>query len=756
MKIITNLSLFLLLILGSSVSIFAKPISLQSAKIVATNQFIAYNSDIQKSKLFETTELSLVDQRNTNSTRLNGEPLYYVFSNKNGKGFVIVSADDATYPILGYSSDDNYSTSNQPPQFVDWMNNYSKQIESIKMKNIQPTNDITSSWSLLYNLKEKNVNSIQSSGSSVQALCKANWNQGRPYNDMCPLDPVLEKRSVTGCAATAMTIIMKYWSYPKQGTGFYSYNHKKYGTLSVNFANTTYNWAAMPDVIDESGTIDPNPALATLSYHCGVAIDMEYSPQSSGAICLEYGDPNRACNESALKKYFGYSEKLKGFERKSFSDKDWVDMIRKELDAKRPVFYTGAGSGGGHAFVCDGYDNEDKYHMNWGWAGSSNGYYPLKALNPVDLGTGAGNGSYNSDQEAIVGIVPKEGVSSPDPTKIKELSLNGKLIVSKDSINIEDPFEVSVKIINSGNEDYQGSAYVGLFNDDDRLVSRIGDELPLSLLKGNSNELTFKTSGIKNALPGKFRIYAYYKVGDGWQLIKPNPDFTNLGILVVRGGIGSIEMASKITIPSIIIESGKAIKGTFDIMNKSATAFDGEIAIDLIDSKDETVVVLDSINFSSNSIQPNAKSSGLSFNSPNVKVEPGTYSIIIWFKPKSGDDFQMVNATSDFINPLDVTIIEPNIAPDEYEDNNTLNKSYILKPTFNGSKAVLKIAANLHKSTDLDYYEIELPSGNYKVKARVHDELNSGDGKKYNADVSFSFNNNGVETAVYKDVMSEP
>ena len=154
-----------------------------------------------------------------------------------------------------------------------------------------------------------------------------------------------------------MAQIMKFWNYPETGSGFHSYNHPAYGTLSANFGSTTYQWSLMPNVVSSS-----NSAVATLMYHCGVSVNMVYDIAAKGGSSAQTLDV-----AAALKTYFGYSSTVEGKYRKDYTDAQWIDLLKTELNAGRPVQYAGTGSSGGHSFVCDGYNSNDFFHMNWGW-----------------------------------------------------------------------------------------------------------------------------------------------------------------------------------------------------------------------------------------------------------------------------------------------------------------------------------------------------------------------------------------------------
>ncbi len=207
---------------------------------------------------------------------------------------------------------------------------------------------------------------------------------------MCPEDfdgPC--ERTYAGCVATAMAQVMFYYKYPLQGTGSHSYNDYPYGYQSANFGNTTYSWNSMENQIMGYN----NPAIAELLYHCGVSVNMNYGPDGSSA--------SSSYVVSALINYFNYSPSIDLVHRDSYTDSEWKNILIENLDNKIPLYYDGYDEDQwvGHAFVCDGYQNEDYFHFNWGWSGYYNGYFYLDNLN-------VGGSNFSSWQGAIIYIYP--------------------------------------------------------------------------------------------------------------------------------------------------------------------------------------------------------------------------------------------------------------------------------------------------------------------------------------------------------------
>jgi hypothetical protein len=274
------------------------------------------------------------------------------------------------------------------------MSNYEAQLNDIVTNDIAATPEIATKWHQYLT----NTISRTKAGKSITPLCKTTWNQNPYYNDLCPYDATANALSVTGCVATAQAQILKYWNWPITGNSSHTYS-SNYGNLTANFGATTYEWNKMPNYINLANT-----QIATLMSHCGIAVDMNYSPTSSGAYTT-------SGNNSAFHAYTAYfkynSIKAKVAKQSNYTTSSWIALLEAELDLRRPMQYSGRTSTSGHSWVCDGYDVNDDFHMNWGWGGMSNGYFTMGALNPSALGTGGGTGGgFNLNNDVIMGIEP--------------------------------------------------------------------------------------------------------------------------------------------------------------------------------------------------------------------------------------------------------------------------------------------------------------------------------------------------------------
>lgn len=325
----------------------------------------------------------------------------YLFVGADGHGFVLVAADDVSVPILGYSRTSVFETGQVPEHIMEWLLGYDNQI-SVFGTGSEDSVATDDGWHITVWDDEGEEILLPS---SVRPLISTTWNQTSYYNAMCP-NLSSGSKCATGCVSTATAQIMKYWNWPLHGQGQHSYN-TSYGVLSADFEHTTYDWENMPNYINGSSSIAQINAVATLIYHVGVALETNY-----GSTSTAYTNPNNAglpSAESVLKDYFGYSASLGTILRSQYSsDEEWSAVLKAELNASRPILYSGHGSGGGHSFIVDGYDENGMFHINWGWGGFCDGYYVMGSLNPGVGGTGSGSlGAYNSNNKAIIGIMPE-------------------------------------------------------------------------------------------------------------------------------------------------------------------------------------------------------------------------------------------------------------------------------------------------------------------------------------------------------------
>lgn len=318
----------------------------------------------------------------------NSSALAWVFNYSPG-AWVMVSAEESTYPILAYGYEGYWENAPDHPGLKLWLGQYFSEIETARKKRLEgKAGPAHPAWAhYLQQNKSKEVNFR-----SVEPLLTSTWDQGYPYNQLCPEDPGgVAGNAVVGCVATACAQLMYYFRYPHSGSGSYTYYHPLYDTLTVDFANAVYEYDKMTDY-----TTTFNEEIAEISYHFGVSVDMLYGPSSSGMY-------NHKAAYS-LATHFNFSPETQYVYRDS-TTMDWDSLLLTHLDRSIPMYYAGwaaPGSSSGHAFIADGYEMTPQgvhYHFNWGWGGSQDGYFYTNNLTP-------GGSQFTFSQELIINAYP--------------------------------------------------------------------------------------------------------------------------------------------------------------------------------------------------------------------------------------------------------------------------------------------------------------------------------------------------------------
>ena len=355
---------------------------------------------------------------------------YYVFNNDAG-GFVIIAGDDAVTPVLGYTSTGSFDAENLPDGLKDLLKSYERQIAA------------------LGDSYQANQTATRAAFTGEKLLNTAKWNQDNPFNMHTP------NNYVTGCVATAGAIVMKHHGYPAKGTGSHSYTWNGQ-TLTANFGHT-YDWASMPAKYDGTNDADFD-GVARLMADLGVAVEMQYNKDGSGAYIGNL--------VTALQKYYGYSKLSHLMAIEDVGAEAWNGRLRAEIDANRPVLYAASdtNTGGGHAFVIDGYKDES-FSVNWGWGGYCDGFYKIGALNPQSPGQ-INNSQYNAGQSAVFGMEPSGGtekvsaigfVKDKDRMQVQNMNITDVKKGQKGTL-------FSMPIGNTGDRVFTGECVVALMN----------------------------------------------------------------------------------------------------------------------------------------------------------------------------------------------------------------------------------------------------------------------------------------------------
>ncbi len=673
-----------------------------------------------------------------------GQVQYYVFGYDGDRGFVIVAGDDVSRPILGWSDESGFDPDNLPPALVKWLDGCATIIRRTAQSGGEVAPVVKKEWAY-YTDPTPTVHRRALHTPMAGPLLSTKWPQDPYVNALCP------QGCPTGCVATAMAQIMKYWKHPTKGEGIHTYTHPQYGILTANFGATTYNWSAMPSMVNA-----PNQPVAVLMYHCGVAVDMGYGPKASGAWVINEGT-NRACAQNAYVKYFGYeASTIRGIKRSSYSSSTWTSMIRAEIDAGRPIQYAGMGPGGrsGHTWVCDGYDGTGNFHMNWGWGGKADGWYSVDYLVPTESGTGGGIGVFTWDQQMIIGLKPASGGGSSSDA---DITLYAPIQISPNPIKFAQAFSVKTDFINKSGSDFNGDFSTAIFAADGTFIGFVNTKstgsTPLRPNYHYTNGLTFSNTGLL-AVPGQYTIAAFYRPsGKEWRLAESSTH-ANPVTVAIQGPTNTIQLNAAITPSPSTFRRNDAASVKINILNAGYTTYRGQYAAALYDLNGDFVEAIGTID------ETRGLPAGytytapyLTFTSDELDADPGTYLLAILEKPSGQSEYRLVGSEN-FPNPIMVTVAKESVSPDSYENNNSETSPSALAVTWNGSSArITTTNANIHSSSDIDYYGVHLPPNTRcTIQARVHDIFSETDGGTYTNDVLFAVKSDGDWSDNYDDV----
>ena len=631
------------------------PIDETTAKQLAQNFWKENNiMGVRGDKIFKKR---MDDAKFANVAPQCGYSEFFIFNNENGKGFVIIAADDCVTPILGYSYDNNFVAENLPPNLKGWLDGYAEQIRMAVEMRVTATEEIRADWECLRRRKNLPIKSE----TAVSPLIATTWSQGQYYNMLCPEDingP--DGHALTGCVATAMAQILKYWEYPNDAhrVVWHEYDHPVYGILGANYsyAGGSYYWNYMPTQLTYSSSTYQKQAVASLMYHCGVSVEMNYGPD----VSLAYS----TAAEIAFRAFFDYNDatlKMKS----SYTDTQWINLLKNELDDGRPIFYAGSGPDGGHAFVCDGYNANNYFHFNWGYSGGGDGNFSINNLNPTVNGH---QFNFTSGQNAIIGIEPG------GTNNYHLLGLNADIEVNGDNFMIF-PYipiqEITTEIYNWGNVAFNGSLCAVVYDGEGQYVaeSEFINNCQISPMQ-SSGQLSFTFSESLNILSCKAYVGIYSIENNEPTLVSAygrhaNPDsFYDYSIIYNMDDRGLLVLYSDIEyLPTSIVQFSE-INVTADIYNDGIDPFNGDYAAALYSINGELLQIL-SILHEGNGLQPGYHyTSPLSFYCPSVNVPSGTYYLTIIHKSDGSDIwYPLYNGPTcdnpEHVNPIRVNVVSP-------------------------------------------------------------------------------------------------
>ena len=382
-------SFFALLVLSATV--LANPIEPEKALEVATS---FWRSNAPKEKKSNILRLSTDNLMSKSGSRDNAEKIkaqYYLFTSDNDKSFVIVSGDDRLSPIVGYSFGN--CNGEMPPALVEWLNEYSSYVDDVRTGKITPSQ-------------------TTATGTSIAPMLKTSWNQSAPYNNYCP--EVSGSRTPTGCTATATAQVMRFHEWPATPKKDITWESNITGEKEeIKLTSRTYNWNLMLNHYRNGYTREQADAVAQLMVDVGKAIKSSYGLSGTGSSDIYAAE--------ALVKVFDYSPQIKIVNRSEYTCDEFIALIRENLEARQPLVHCGHGQSyaAGHAFVCDGIDENNLLHIDWGWDGAYNGYFDIGSMAPGGTGIGGGQERYNVGQSIITNIRPRKANESDragDPT----------------------------------------------------------------------------------------------------------------------------------------------------------------------------------------------------------------------------------------------------------------------------------------------------------------------------------------------------
>ncbi len=340
---------------------------------------------------------------------------WYAFNMEGRKGFVIVSGSDQTDAILGYSDQGEFDYDNMPENMKVWLEQYSQGIEAISQGVMRPAR----------------VNAAHPT-EVVAPLITSLWGQKAPFNSQCP--SVNSTNCPAGCTAVAMAQVMRYHKYPSTSIGAVpSYTTSSLGITMPELPSTTFDWDKMPDELTSESPQECIDEVARFLLYCGQSTEMNYDASGSGAYTNIL--PQR------LPKYFNYPKTIHYVYRLSYDEAQWDSLLVNELVNGRPVIYTAYNSlSMGHTFVCDGYDGQGLYHINWGWVGAGNGYYRISVAcaEGDNLDENVKNYQLSLNQTALLGVKPSGSDDFVAPTEYyssySRPSIKGDTIYTRDAM----------------------------------------------------------------------------------------------------------------------------------------------------------------------------------------------------------------------------------------------------------------------------------------------------------------------------------
>ncbi len=561
-------------------------------------------------------------------------PSLYVFNRPEG-GWMIVAADDVAAPVIGYSDSGAIDPANLPENMKGWLDDCSRQILAASADGAGPY-----------------LASETPDREEIAPMVKTTWDQGAPYNRLCPT--VSGRATYTGCVATAMAQVMKFFNWPAQAGANANFSYKWRGgpadtpTLSADFSNFSFDWNNMLDSYFTAYNSAQSDAVANLMKACGYSVEMGYSPVASAAFNEVVG--------RALVTYFDYDGGLHNEPRELYTSARWEQMVYENLRDCGPMVYWGSGSVG-HCFVCDGYRPDGYFHFNWGWSGNSDGYFLLDALNPSFVGTGGGTGGYNNAQGALFGAKPSDGLR-PEPvytftcSSFSDLKVQGTYLTIQGIFKNRSPYKVN------------GNAVYMIYSEDgSKHVATVDDFFTPSSFTDFGPELDQVTlmGSISNSVLGEgtYRIYPGIRV-DGKEYVFRTPVSEADYIIYTRTKTGTNQYQNTATVPSVgekvienlstngdlFVSSQFKVSGTARFTGEAETSL--YLLAALLDDEGKVLVTAEGANIT---FTPEGKPFEFISSWFRTTVKPGDYTFALVYMDDITYEYRIVASCKTTVSP---------------------------------------------------------------------------------------------------------
>lgn len=658
---------FMMALLFVGTTAFASPRTFNQAKVIAERQAAKLGIKIDNKAAAKAPSIN-----GSMTTTLSP---YYVFPFGEDKGFAIISGDDDMPEIVGYADHGTYDANNMPSAMTAFLNNYCATIEALKRGNTSAIKNIAEA-------KAMRANQTRSTTAISPLLGDIKWDQSTPYNNMCPKYDGTNV-AATGCVATAMAQVMMYWKYPKELKAdipqYTTYSKKL--VMTAEKKGQTYDWANMlPTYSNNNYNEVQADAVAKLMLHCGKAVSMDYNYESAAAV-----------TPTSLAKYFGYdSDLMLNLSRSSFTLTEWTALIDQELQARRPILYSGQTTAGGHQFVCDGSDGNGLYHINWGWSGNQDGYFDIAILNPAQGGIGAGNVSdgFNRSCYMIIGMQPDNGKIDKPLVEVPTIAIydidynglkSGLELTKAQREKITDDFTITIKewwgnntlsVIKNTKVAYGLSDGKGGY----KIISEI-----IKIDEIGTNSAVGYTTTIKNSFSpnATYTIYAMYSTDDGktWKRCA----YSGIHPYVVKSTATTLSLVKTQLTADI----------TTDETNYSG--IESTFKLSVTNNSDDEFMGLINLYSSSTTTQPDDAVEGLYMTIPahstvtrNVGLTPTSVgNMYVWVEDGEGQELLLnakkFNVEQTTAPSYTIVSVTTNATPDVYETENAKINNDVVK-----------------------------------------------------------------------------